>query len=415
MYKAFKYRLKPTPEQETVLTQWMGAGRWLWNWCLDKNKDHYDETKKFIFRFDLNVHIPHLKKEHPWLKDVPSQALQNRVMDFDIALRRSFKGANNRAGFPTHRSKYKEHHNTLRISQTNKHIIPGKNQIKIPKLDPIKWIKHRPLEGRLINATIKKENNLWWCICLCEIDGIMPIDQAPESQVVGVDLGLKEFAVLSDDTRFETPKLYRKQQKKLRRKQRKLARRKKGSKNREKARKKLNKTHYKIKCQRRDFTHKASSAVTKDYAFIAVEDLNIKGMTKNRRLSKSISDQGWAMFVYQLAYKSVLNGGNLVKIGRFEPSSKTCSSCGHIQDMPLQIRTYNCESCDMTLDRDLNAAINIKKWGIDEINRAGTARIYACGDTSIGDQVRNWSRYVSEKQENFLAIGKEAATSLESQ
>ena len=121
------------------------------------------------------------------------------------------------------------------------------------------------------------------------------------------------------------------------------------------------------------------------------------------------------MFVYQLAYKSVLNGGNLVKIGRFEPSSKTCSSCGHIQDMPLQIRTYNCESCDMTLDRDLNAAINIKKWGIDEINRAGTARIYACGDTSIGDQVRNWSRYVSEKQENFLAIGKEAATSLESQ
>ena len=227
-----------------------------------------------------------------------------------------------------------------------------------------------------------------------------------DDQLVGIDLGLKEFAITSDGEVFETPKLYRKKQKKLKRKQQVLARRKKGSANRTKARKALNKQHYKIKCQRQDFIHKASSQIAKDYLFIAVEDLNIQGMKKNKHLSKAISDQGWAGFIEQLMYKSKINGGCTVKINRWAPSTKTCSSCGNTQDIPLHVRTYEC-GCGLTLDRDINAAINIKNWGRDEINRCGTHRIYACGDTTDGEKAIDFSSYVSMNQEKFSSILEE--------
>lgn len=406
MYKAFKYRLKPNKEQEQQLMEWVGASRWIWNWCLETNKAEYEKTKRFIFRYDLKVQIPKLKKEHEWLKQIPSQALQNRVLDFSDALKRVWKQGN---GFPRFKSRHIEHHNTFRIDQVKTsnggHIKPTKTQIQIPKMGWVKWKKHRPLEGKLKNITIKQENGYWWCICLCDIGDEEQISQAPEDQLIGIDLGLKEFAITSDGEVFETPKLYRKKQKKLKRKQQILSRRKKGSKNREKARRALNKQHYKVKCQRQDFTHKASTAIAKQYSFMAVEDLNISGMKKNKHLAKAISDQGWAMFVNQLQYKSKLNGGCIVKIGRFKPSSKTCSSCGNIQPMPLNIRTYEC-SCGLTLDRDHNAAINIRNWGRDEINRCGTHRIYACGDTTDGTMVS----HVSTKQEKFHTSGMEAAT-----
>jgi putative transposase len=194
--------------------------------------------------------------------------------------------------------------------------------------------------------------------------------------------------------------------------QQRLARKQKGSANREKARKKLNKTHRKIKNQRRDFIHKVSNQIAKGYIFVAVEDLNVKGMVKNKRLAKAISDQGWTIFVNQLEYKSASKGGCTVKIDRFAPSSKTCSSCGHVQPMPLSVRTYECGSCGYTEDRDVNAAVNIKNWGIVEINRCGTHRIHACGDTNNGGSVRTDPSYVSLKQEKFFSFGEEATTPL---
>ena len=163
---------------------------------------------------------------------------------------------------------------------------------------------------------------------------------------------------------FDTKKLYRKQQKNLKQFQRRLSRKKKGSNNRNKAKKKLNKLHYKIKCKRRDYTHKTSSSITKNYKFICVEDLNIKGMSKNRKLSKSILDQGLSMFVQQLEYKSRNNGRMTVKIDRFAPSTKTCHHCDHKQTVSLNEGVYNCESCGLVMNRDLNAAINIKRWAL---------------------------------------------------
>jgi len=403
VYKSFKFRLKPTGEQAQVLTRWAGTARWLWNYYLDLNKQTYGETKKFVFKREMITSLPKLKTEHEWLRDIPSQALQQRCMDLDVAIQRIWKQGN---GFPKFKSKHIEHHNSFRITQTNGHIKPTKRQIQIPKLGWVSWIRHRPLEGKLKSITVKQENGFWWCVCLCEMPDVKSTTHALEDQVVGIDLGLTDFAVTSDGEVFDTPKFYRKKQKKLRRKQRQLSRKCKGSKNRDKARKQLNRLHYKIKCQRHDFTHKASSVITKQYRFVTVEDLNVDGMKKNRSLAKSISDQGWAMFVEQLTYKSKMNGGCVVKIGRFKPSSKTCSVCGNIQLMPLDVRVYEC-TCGLVMDRDVNAAINIKLWGIEMTNRAGTARIYACGDTTDGEKAIDFSSYVSVNQEKFSSILEE--------
>jgi len=376
-FKAFKYKLLPDNKQVDTLRQWHGCGRWIWNWALDVNKTQYETNKKFIFKMDMSKQLPKLKQEHIWLKDVPAHVLLNRIFDFDDALKKVWRQG---AGFPKYKSRNIEHHNTACINQIGKHIKPTKKQIKIPKIGWMKWKMHRPLEGKLKNITIKQENDGWYVICLCDIGNAPGAISCSDDRVVGIDLGLKDLAITSDGVTYDTPKFYRKKTAKLKRAQRTLARRKKGSANREKARKQVNKIHLDIKNQRNDYLHKISTQITNDYVYVAIENLNVKGMTRNRRLSKSIMDQGWTMFTAMLKYKSIWNGGNTIKIDRFAPSTKTCSACGNIQDMPLHIRNYDCQKCNHAPDRDINAAINIKRWGIEAHNnqdkdRAGTARI----------------------------------------
>lgn len=406
--KAFKFKLKPTKAQERVLVQWLGSCRFIWNHMLELNKTRYEEEKKFNFKYDMSAMLPKKKKEFEFLKDVPSHALLNKVFDLDTALKRVWRQGN---GFPKFKSRHYDQ-TGICINQVNGHIHITKNQIKIPKIGWVTWNKHRPIEGNLKNITIKQELNKWYVVCLCEIQEAEP-KQVIDS-IVGIDLGLKEFAVTSDGEVFETQKLYRKKQKKLARQQRIMARRKKGSANRLKAKNKLAKTHQKIRHQRMDFTHKISTRITKEYRFVAIEDLNIKGMTKNRKLAKAISDQGWAMFLGQLDYKSRNNGGRTVKIDRFAPSTKTCSNCGTKHNMPLAVRVMRC-GCGFEMDRDANAAINIRRWGLEKLvgmghTKPGEKSPNACGDTTIGDQAYDWSRYVSLKQEQIEPLGSEAAT-----
>ena len=372
---------------------------------LEANINEYNNTKKFIWSKSFQNQIPTLKNEHQWLKDIPSQSLQQKCDDLQQALKMTSSKRAKRSGFPKFKSK-QDTTQSFRIPQQIKQIKFTNKQIKIPKLGWINWTKHRPLEGKVKSVTIKREYDKYFAVVLCELPEHSICENAVDSDVVGIDLGIKDFAITSDGEVFNSQKIYQKKQKKLRRQQRQLSKKKKGSKNREKARKKLNKTYQKIKNKRSDFTHKLSNQITNDYLFVAVEDLNIKGMVKNHKLAKAISDQGWAMFINQLIYKSKLNGGDTVKIDRFAPSSKSCSNCGNIQPMPLNIRVFSCNGCGMIMDRDANAAINIKKWGIDKINRCGTHQIYACGDTNVGDQAYDWSRYVSEKQEKFLSLDK---------
>jgi len=402
--RAYKFLLEPNILQEQTLVKWLGTGRFVWNHMLESNIKRYNKEKKFNFKYDMCKDRNKIKDEYEFLKEAPAHILLNKIFDLDRALKRVWKQGN---GFPKFKSRHTDQ-SGICINQVNGHINPRKKQIKIPKMGWVKWKKHRPLEGKLKSITIKKENDRWWVICLCELPDSPVCTNAISDQVVGIDLGLKEFAITSDGEVFGTPKIYRKKQKKLKRKQQILERRKKGSANRERTRKQLNQIHFKIKNQRRDFTHKISSQITNGYLFIAVEELNIRGMIKNRKLAKSVADQGWAMFVNQLIYKSMSNGGCTVKIDRWAPSSKTCSSCGNIQDMPLNMRTYSCSSCGVEMDRDVNAAINIKSWGIDLINRCGTHRIHACQDTSGRDQAIVWSSHASLKQEKILVIDEEA-------
>jgi putative transposase len=307
--------------------------------------------------------------------------------------------------------KKSDNSDTIRITQVGRHIDPRKKEIKIPKLGWVKWIKYRPLQGKLKSITIKQEGDSWFCVCLCEDNTEIKQKDLDFNDLVGIDLGLNDFLVASDGLVLDTPKYYRKKQKKLKRCQRNLAKKTKGSKNREKAKRKLRKLHLQIRNQRQDFTHKASDLITKSYSFIGVEDLNIAGMKKNHKLAKSISDQGWAMFVSQLEYKSKRNGGLTIKIDRWAPSSKTCSNCGKKHILTLSQRQMTCDECGLDISRDLNAAINIRNWSWDLItNTAGTAGIYACGDTSNGVVGRPTTSCVSMKQEKIRVIDSDART-----
>lgn len=212
---------------------------------LEANIIEYQNTKKFVWSNKYVLTIPNLKKQHQWLKDIPSQALQQKCMDLDRALKMTAKSRSKRFGFPKFKSK---HSNTqsLRIPQTNGHIKPSKKQIQIPKIGCIRWIRHRPIEGKLKNITIKRQNNRWWCVVLCEILDIpkLPINK---NTTVGIDLGLTTFAVLSDGTEISTPRYYRSKQQKLKRAQQQLAKKQRASANRRKAIAKLGRIHEKIR------------------------------------------------------------------------------------------------------------------------------------------------------------------------
>jgi putative transposase len=402
MHKAFKFKLKPDEKQVEYLRQVGGGCRWLWNAMLAQNIIRYDNQKKFVFKHEMIVSLPKLKKEHIWLSDLPSQVLQQRCWDLDTAIKRCFK---NKFGFPKFKRKDDES-DTFRIPQTNGHIQLTEKAIKIPKLGWVNWKQHRPIEGRLMSITIKQKGDNWYVCCLCALGDPTEITECYDDDIVGIDLGLSHFAITSDGEFIDStkPKLRR-----LKKAQRKLSRldllnkknKIKKSKRRQKQKQKLAKIHAHVKNQRYDFHHKTSRQITNAYNFVCMEDLNIKGMMKNHCLADAIAKQGWGQFRMMIEYKLAAKGGKLFLADRFFASTKTCSSCGHKQKMPLDKRVFDCEICPLVLDRDVNAAINLKLWAIREMNRAGTARIYARGDTSVGDMAIDMSRHVSLKREKF--------------
>lgn len=388
MNQAFKYKLYPTKEQVVLLNQITGSTRWLWNYMLDLNKKKYDSEKKFIFMYDMHKFLPDLKKQHDWLKLAPGQALQQKCTDLDRALKSVWKSS---FGFPKFKSKGIG--DGFRIPQTNGHIKISDTHITIPKLGEVKWKMHRPIVGKIKSISITKDCNDWYVSVLCEVDDVIS-GYINKEKIIGIDLGISSFAILSDGTKIESPTFLKKRCKYLKRYQRQLAKRQKGSNNRKKAAIKVAKEHQYIRNQRHDWLHKTSHDLTEKYDLICLEDLKIKSLMKNKKqrsLNKAISDQGWGMFTSMLKYKAERRGKYITKIDQWAPSSKTCSHCGHkMEKMALDIRSWTCPSCGSDHDRDLNAAINIKFWGImatdnalfEKINTDGTSGIYACGDTS---------------------------------
>ena len=369
--RGYKYRILPTKEQEESLLQCGGNTRFLWNYVLKINQDYYKETGKFKFYHELAVSLPKLKEEYPFLKESFSQSLQTALRQFDKALKDSFK---KEKGFPSFKKK---------MLLTDSFTCPqkwrlGKGFVFIPKIGEAKWIKHRAMKGKPKSITISQDGGKWYCSVLCEYT--VPDKEKKCDNVVGCDVGLKEFATLSDGTVISNPKHTKKYEKGLAKEQRKLSKKQKGSKNRFKQRLKVRKIQNKIRNSRKDFLHKTSNLIAKNYDGIVVEDLNIKGMMKNHCLAKSIGDASWSEFNRQLEYKCKWSFKYYLKIGMFEPTSKTCSSCGCIQEMPLSKRIFDCPDCGISIDRDLNASLNIRNIGLNTLGHSG---IYACGDSSL--------------------------------
>lgn len=359
--KAYKYRIYPDQEQQAALSIQFGHARFVYNWALAFRKSHYAEHGKGLTYYDTNWALTKLKKVVPWLKEADSQVLQEKLRDLDRSYKNFFDG---RAEYPKLKSKH--HQQSIRYPQRFK--LEG-SRTYLPKVGWVRTIFHRPLEGKMKNLTVTKTKSGKYFISI-QVEVEKP-EPDPVSGTVGIDLGLKHFAILSRPilwegewrTEIPHPQHFRQSERKLAALQRKHSRSKKGSAGREKIRLRISRLHERIANQRADFLHKLSCAIADQYGHIKIENLNVAGMFKNHNLAKSISDSGWGEFARQLGYKSEWLGGITERIDRFYPSSKTCSVCGLVnQDLQLHHRFWNCDDCGTEHDRDQNAAVNIEQF-----------------------------------------------------
>lgn len=357
MLKAIKYELKPNKTEQQKLNQSFGNCRFVYNWALDKKIKAYSEDKTYLSCFDLMRELTDLKKQEEleWLNISGSQQLQQSVSNLDKAFSNFFRA---KKGFP----KFKSRHNrqSFRIPQNVK-IDYENYRFFIPKIGWVKFYKDKHIEGTIKFATVSKSKTGKYFVSITfETD----VKQKHGKGSVGIDLGIKNFAITSDGEIFENQRYLKSNLKKLRVEQRKLQRKyvngKKQSKNYHKQKLIVAKLYEKITNQRNDFLHKVSTYLAHNYETVCIEDLSVSNMIKNKSLAQAISDVSWGTFRGMLEYKVK----DLRVIGRFEPSSKTCNICGDVNNgLKLSHRKWTCEN-GHKLDRDLNASINIKNWGL---------------------------------------------------
>jgi len=376
MLKAVKVRIYPTDEQSITLAKHFGCTRWLWNHCLSVMTEAYNATGKGISAFSMKKQIPVLKAEHQWLKECYSQCLQQSVLNLSQAFQNFFEG---RAKYPNFKSKH--HRQSVQFPQNVK--VLSDSAIKFPGLLGTVAAKvHRPIEGTLKTVTVSRSPEGKYFAALLVDDGTGQPELSSEGKAIGIDLGLTDFAITSDGSKFTNPRHLKKHERNLKLKQRKLSRKKKGSQNRNKARIRVAKVHAKIARAREDFHHKLSRKIVNENQVIVVEDLAVKNMVKNHNLAKAISDVGWGQFCTMLKYKSELEGKVYLEIGRFFPSSHLCSNTLlPLETMDLSVRSFVCPHCQERHDRDINAAINIRNEGLRILDSGS-------GSTALGRDVR---------------------------
>lgn len=364
--KSYVFRIYPTKEQEELINKTFGCCRYVYNYFLAKSIDDYRTTGKSNSCYDNMKELTQLKKELNWLCEVDSQALQQSLRNLDSSYKNFFRRVKQGTtpGFPKFRKKTEcQSYRTTNCNQTQ---TPFKgNKIKIPKVGPVKVKRHTEIEGTWLSIAVKKvPSGKYFAAVNCKD---VPVEEFEKTgSVVGIDLGLKDFAITSNGEKVPNPKYLIKSERKLRQLQRQHSRRKKGSKNREKSRVKLARQHEKVRNQRNDFLHKLTTDLVKSHDVICCESLNVKGMVRNHHLAKSVSDASWSEFVRQLSYKCEWHGKTLVKVGTFFPSSQLCHVCGYKnpQVKNLSVRSWTCPSCGAQHDRDVNAANNILQQGL---------------------------------------------------
>lgn len=361
MLKAFKYRLYPDSVQIELLNKHFGCVRFVYNLGLETKQAAYAGNKIQLTCIDLASQLIDLKKECEWLKEVNSQSLQMSLRNLDNAFQNFFKG---RSSFP--KFKKKSNRQSFQCPQ-HTDIDFKKGLLYLPKFkEPIKIILHRKFEGDIKTITLSKTpTNKYFASILIDNKTELPKPIKKSNNIIGIDLGIKSFIVTSNGEKFDNPKHLKKSLVRLKWLQKQLSRKQKGSNRREIYRLKVAKLHEKISNQRYNFLHKVSDAITKQYDIICMENLQVANLLKNHCLAQSICDSGWGIFETLLKYKCEWRGKQLVKIGTFEPSSKTCSNCGSINNgLTLADREWVCPSCGKLLDRDINAAVNILSFGI---------------------------------------------------
>lgn len=373
MLKATKIRIYPTPEQAAFLDRQFGAVRFVWNKALGAKKHYYKVRKQNLsLSKDLKPLLSIAKKSrrYSWLKDYDSIALQQAIIHLDKGFK-NFFNPKLQARFPRFKSKHGK--------QSSYHctsVSVGDSWIRIPKCKPIRARVHRAMAGKIKSITLSKTPTGKYFASILADDSLMqavPITELSSQKIVGIDMGITDLAITSTGYKTGNPRFLKKAQNNLRRKQKALSRCKKGSKGRHKARLVVAKAHERVANARHDFQHKLSRQLVDENQAVIVETLKVKNMLKNHCLSRSIADAGWHSFIAKLEYKAPQAGKHLVKIDQWFASSKTCSCCGHkVEKMPLTMRNWDCPSCGVKgIDRDINAAINIKQQGILKLKAEG--------------------------------------------
>jgi putative transposase len=374
MLKAYKHRLYPTDDQRQSLVRQFGCSRFAWNWALESRNKAYAETGKAPSAITLTNRLPDLKAEHEWLKEAYSQSLQASIRNLDVAFThffRRFKEGDKEKGYPRFKSRHGRQ--SMQFPQGAKPDF-DKGLTILPKMDGIRTVFERRFGGQVKTVTVSMEPTGKFFVSFLVEDGKALPKKGPidPSKAIGIDLGLTHFLTTSDGEKVENPRFLRKDHKRIRKLSRRVSRKTKGGRNRDKARKRLALVHEKARNRRRDFLHKLSTRLIRENQAVCVEDLFVKGMLGNRRLTRSVSDVAWGEFVGMLKYKSEWQGKHLLEIGRFDPSSRMCSSCGAINSgLTLKDRFWECPSCHAKHDRDWNAARNVRTFALTRRNLIG--------------------------------------------
>ena len=370
-HKAYKFRIYPNAYQEVLIIKTIGCVRFVYNYFLALWNEEYSKNGKGLTYNSCSAMLPQMKKNEAtsWLKEVDSIALQSSVKNLSDSFSRFFKKQNRRPQFKSKKNPVQSY----TTKNVNKSITIIENIIKLPKLGQVKFAKSRELNGRILNATIRKNpSGKFFVSILCEEE----VPELPETSLeIGIDLGITDFAILSNGQKIDNNRFTSKMEKTLKREQRKLSRRallaKKAGKelfearNYQKQKKKVARLHEKVINQRTDFLNKLSTEIVKNHDSICIEDLNTKGMLRNHKLAKSISDVSWFSFVSKLQYKAEWYGREIIKVDKWFPSSQLCSKCGHKDGKKsLEIREWTCPVCHAHHDRDINASKNILAEGL---------------------------------------------------